>query len=380
MHPLISRVRRLLRARLLPVALAALAPVACASGVAARLEMLVPRLMADAEVPGVAIALVRGAQPLWHKGFGVMDAQTREPVGDTTIFEAASLSKPVFAYAVVKLADEGRIDLDRPLSAYLPGHYDLAADDPRLHQMTARHVLSHTTGFPNWRGLGALKIHFTPGERFSYSGEGFVYLAKTVEHITGEPLEDFMRRTVFAPLGMNDSSYAWQAHYATRKSHGHNAAGRPADRGRRVRPNAAASLHTTAADYGRFVAAVLSGTGLKASSRTMVLSPQVRLAEGIDMTGRASVTLSRSLAWGLGWGLQQSADGTSFWHWGDNGDMKAYVVADDHRKEAVVIFANSVHGLSIVPEIVAEVLPGPQPALEWLDYPSYKTRPAATHE
>lgn len=372
-----SSVRRALRALVLSVPLAALGPAAAASDAEARLELLVPRLMADGEVPGLAIAVVRGTQHLWHKGFGVASTRTREPVVDTTIFEAASLSKPVFAYAVVKLADEGKIDLDRPLSAYLPGSYELAADDPRLHQVTARHVLGHTSGLPNWRGPGALSIHFTPGDRFSYSGEGFVYLTKAVERITGEPLEDMMRRTVFGPLGMKDSSYALQPHYATRKAHAHDAAGRATDRSQRVRPNAAASLHTTAADYGRFVAAMLNGTGLKESSRAAMLSAQVALAESTNMTGRTPRKLSKVLAWGLGWGLQSSAEGTAFWHWGDNGDMKAYVVADDIRKTAVVVFANSANGLSIVPEIVEAVLGTPQPALEWLGYPSYKTRPGS---
>ena len=117
--------------------------------VVARLEQHVPQLMKDGGVPGLAIALLRGGEVVWHRGFGVRNSKTKEPVDDATVFEAASLSKPVFAYAVLKLVDSGKFDLDKPLNQYLPGNYDVG-DDPRLNQITARHVLSHTTGFPNW--------------------------------------------------------------------------------------------------------------------------------------------------------------------------------------------------------------------------------------
>lgn len=90
----------------------------------ARLEQRIPQLMQDGEVPGLSIALIREAKLVWHHGFGVKNAETKEPVTDSTIFEAASLSKPVFAYAVLKLVDGGKLDLDKPLNQYLPGNYD----------------------------------------------------------------------------------------------------------------------------------------------------------------------------------------------------------------------------------------------------------------
>src|SRR5215467_468183 len=140
----------------------------------ARLETEVPRLMREADIPGMSITLIRGGKIAWHGNFGVKNAKSAQPIDDDTVFEAASLSKPVFAYAVLKLVEQGKLGLDVPLTSYLPKPY--IADD-RLKEITARFVLSHRTGFPNWRGEGnPLTIHFTPGERFSYSGEGFVYL------------------------------------------------------------------------------------------------------------------------------------------------------------------------------------------------------------
>ena len=165
----------------------------------ARLEHGVPQLMHDGDVPGLSIALIRDGKLVWHHGFGVTNAETKAPVTGSTVFEAASLSKPVFAYAVLKLVDGGKFDLDKPLNQYLSGNYDVG-DDPRLNQITARRVLTHTTGFPNWRPNGSpvLKIFFTPGEKFSYSGEGFVYLAKAVEHLAGEPFDAFMKKKWFS--------------------------------------------------------------------------------------------------------------------------------------------------------------------------------------
>lgn len=340
----------------------------------ARLESAIPRLQEEGLVPGLSIALLQKGELAWHRGFGVKNAETKEPVAVNTVFEAASLSKPVFAYAVLKLVDAGRLDLDKPLNQYLPGNYD-AGDDVRLGQITARHVLSHTPGFPNWRRRGGpLTIHFTPGERFSYSGEGFVYLAKVVERITGEKFNDFMKRTVFDPLGMVDSSYVWREGYVAQAAFNHSSLGVQTGQNRSTEPNAAASLRTSAQDYGRFLAALMKGTGLKPATRRLMFTPQIQVSEsGTNNTARAPEKLSPSLSWGLGWGLQATGDGMAFWHWGDNGNTKAYIVAYEKQQFGMVVFTNSANGLSIVPEIVNEALGGEQPALAWLKYDGYRS-------
>jgi len=321
----------------------------------------------------MSIALVRDGEVAWLHAFGVKNSDTKEAVTDDTIFEAASLSKPVFAYAVLKLVDEGKFDLDKPLISYLPGDYDVGPD-PRLAQITARRVLSHTTGFPNWRQGTELKILFTPGEKFSYSGEGFVYLSKVIERVTGEGFNDFMKKTVFDPLGMTSSSYVWQFSYDTLKASPHTGVGTPVSMGKPTKPNAAASLHTTARDYGRFVAAILNGVGLKKETLRQMLTPQVKVDEaGTNMTNRPATNPSATVSWGLGVGLQSTQEGVSFWHWGDNGNTKAYVVAFEKQKLGVVAFANGLNGLSIMPELVDEAIGGQQPALAWLKYESYKS-------
>lgn len=339
-----------------------------------RLERIIPPLMRDGEVPGLAVALVHDGQIVWHRGFGVKNSRTNDSVDDSTVFEAASLSKPVFAYAVLQLVDSGRLDLDHSLDDYLPGAY--ATDgDPRLHQITARRVLSHTTGFPNWRSGDTLRMYFAPGERFSYSGEGYVYLARVVERITGEPLNDFVTRTVFRPLGMTHSSYLWRPEYDQATTWYHNTRGEPAMR--RPSPdvaNPAASLRTTAADYGRFVVAVLRGAELKAETRRAMSTTQSQVLEGGSTTiNRPHARPFPGVTWGLGWGLQATPEGSSLWHWGNNGDAKAYVVARERDRSGIVILTNSTYGLSIVPEIVEASLGGAQPALSWLQVESYRS-------
>lgn len=349
-------------------------PVAKAPPSKAKLEQVVLPLLKEADVPGLALAIVHQGKLISQQNFGVKNARTQEPVTDATVFEAASLSKPVFAYAVLKLVDAGKFDLDKPLNQYLPGNYDVG-DDPRLNQITARRVLSHTTGFPNWRN-GQLKIYLDPGTRFSYSGEGFVYLAKVIEHVTGEKFNDFMTRTVFTPLGMTSSSYVWQERYDNLKTIRHNARGEAV--GQNKPPagvaNAAASLHTTAQDFGRFIVAILHGTGLKPATRKLMLTPQTQvIAGGANSLNNPKPQPVPDVAWGIGWGLQTTADGLSFWHWGDNGDSKAYVVVFEKTKSGVVFFANGANGLAIAREVVAATVGGAQPALNWLNYEAYNS-------
>lgn len=340
----------------------------------ARLESLIPRLMNDGDVPGLAIAVVRGSEIFWHRAFGVKNTETKEPVVDTTIFEAASLTKPVFAYAVLKLVEGGKLDLDTPLSKYLPQPY--IDNDERLSLITARRVLSHTTGFPNWRPAGQpLKIHFTPGDRFSYSGEGFVYLQRVVEQLTNQPLDQYMKTAVFDPLGMTDSSLVWMDRYDAMKATGHNSGGAPTTKRKPPKANAAASLHTTAQDYARFVIAINSGAGLKRETVREMLGPQIKVNENCrNCLNPASTQLSSTVAWGIGWGLQLTEDGTSFWHWGDNnGDVHCYVVGFPAQKLGVVIFTNSGNGHSIIPDIISEAIGGRQPAIAWINYESYRS-------
>ncbi|HJS74537.1 MAG TPA: serine hydrolase domain-containing protein, partial [Vicinamibacteria bacterium] len=246
-----------------------IAPLFLASGIAllsavdaAELDRWVPGVLQASAVPGLSLAIVREGEIAILRGYGI--AADGSPATPRTIFEAASLSKPVFAYGVLLLAREGKLDLDAPLTRYVESAP--VTDDPRIERITGRLVLSHATGFPNWRkgrwtdAPGPLRIEFDPGARFGYSGEGFEYLKDAVERVTGEPVESFLQERVLKPLGMRESSFVWQDAYERTAAAGHDREWKPGTKWKPGRANVAGSLHTSASDYARFLLAMLDPT------------------------------------------------------------------------------------------------------------------------
>ena len=227
----------------------------------AALAREIPRLLRVSGIPGLSMAVVQDGRVVWAGAFGTVNDSAQTPLDAGTVFEAASLSKPVFAYLVLRLADRGEFDLDRPLFEML--EYPRLAHDERYKRITARIVLSHGTGLPNWGGE-KLTLRFDPGTAYGYSGEGFVFLQKALERVTGRSLDELARREVFEPLGMTRSSYVWQERFAGNAAYAKNWLWQvaPANRYTEAEANAAASLLTTATDYAQFVAAVLTGRGL----------------------------------------------------------------------------------------------------------------------
>lgn len=330
-----------------------------------QLENDIPAVMKKVGVPGMSIAVIRDGKTMWVHGFGMKEVTTSQPVAADTVFEAASLSKPVFAYGVLKLVEQGKLGLDVPLTTYLPKPY-ITGDD-RVAKITARIVLSHRTGFPNWRDADSLLIYFTPGERFSYSGEGYVYLQHVVEQITGKPLNDYMTEAVFTPLGMKSSSYVWKPEFDALTATGHDADGKPDKLWKPNEAGAASTLNTTAGDYALFVDAILNGKGLKPETLHEMERPQV----AVDPTCRICTKqepkeLSKNLFWGLGWGIQRNDGRTVLWHWGDNGSFKAFVMAEPKSKSGVVMFTNSQKGLEMAKSVVEDAMGEEVLAEEWI--------------
>jgi CubicO group peptidase (beta-lactamase class C family) len=322
------------------------------------LDTLLPALLDSASVPGLALALVSHGRIVWAQGFGSRHQGETEPIDTATVFEAASLGKPVFAYAVMKLVDEGRFDLDRPLFSYQPLP-DLP-HDPRYQRITARMVLSHTSGLPNEVGPGEhLSLQFDPGTRFGYSGAGFVYLQRVVEGVMRMPLESLMRQLVFQPLHMMRSSYRWQPQFATNFATGHDDYETPRPPTKPTTASAAASLHTTAADYGRFLLAMLDATAMRTRSTRSMLSPQT--------------VVTREISWGLGWALQQTDSGRVFWHWGDssNSGYTSYVQGDPVRESGFVFFSNSTAGLSLSDALIRHLTGMHEPAVAFMNHEQF---------
>jgi CubicO group peptidase (beta-lactamase class C family) len=330
----------------------------------ADLEREIAKRMEEAKVPGLSMAIITDGKLFWRRAFGVKDSASREPVDNDTLFEAASVSKTVFAYAVMKLCEKGVMNLDTPLTRYTSERF--LEGDPRLDLITARHVLSHTTGFQNWRSKEKpLQIRFTPGERFSYSGEGYYYLQSVVTHLTGHvnrevssryeaglevfatDIDPYMRTNLFEPFGMPASLYVWNdtlRNYAAP----HDAEGKPSAK-RKTRATTAAryaaagGLHTTPTDYAKFLIQVINPKDsdafrLKKESVAEMLRPQVKI--------------NNSISQALGWQIQHTERGDFIMHGGGNPGFAAFVVASVERKSGLVIMTNSDNGHLVIDKLL----------------------------
>jgi CubicO group peptidase (beta-lactamase class C family) len=316
----------------------------------AELEESIPDLMEKARIPGLQIALIRRGEVIWRGAYGVTNTAGGAVVTRDTIFEAASLTKPLFAYVVMQMVDKKLIDLDTPLLEAVPkeraeeliGH-SLDTEGFRLDwakKITARHVLSHSAGMPHGDGGEIYPIFFEPGTDWKYSAQGYQFLQMVVEGIEGKPLEEIVDAYVLDPLGMGHSSMVWRESYEKPMANGHWLYGRPEEIRKRSRATAAASLYTTAGDYARFVCAVLDGSRLKPETHKEML------ASFVDMNDEGT------LGWGLGFGTQVEGDRTAFWQWGDYGIFRNYVIADPEQRSGVVYLTNSFNGLAVCSELV----------------------------
>jgi len=312
---------------------------------AERIESVTPSLMSENHVPGVSIALVDGEKTVWRRTFGETCAGSGAPVEHDTVFEACSMSKPLFSYAVLKLVEQKRLDLDRPLVEYLEEPRTFA--DARQGKVTARMILTHTSGLPNWRKGGwrtgdEPPLGFEPGSAFRYSGEGIWYLQQVVENIVAERMEPWIQTTLLEPLSMTDSSYVWQDEtYPRQAACGHEADGRmKAERPHYDRENAAFSLYTTPSDYARFLIEVMK------TERTM---PHSLDAETVREMLAPSFDTGRDHVWrGLGWVVTVTDDDEHVSHSGSNGTgFRCYCRFRPATGRGIVIMTNAVGGAEV---------------------------------
>lgn len=301
------------------------------------------------KIPGLSIAIINNGQVVYNRAFGVGNTAQGKAIDSNAIFEAASLSKPIFAFAFAKLVDQGKIALDTPLYKYL--EYDDIKYDDRYKLITARMVLSHTSGFPNWRENnkdGKLNIKFTPGERFSYSGEGYEYLSHVVKKITGEDSEDYIRQTVFVPLGMTHSYYKWNSVMDSMAVTGHDRSEVPHKKWKPKETSVASGLHTTAVDYVHFLQAVIQHNGVSEQTLNEMEKPQVKV------TDRAI----HADTWGLGFGIKDTPEGTVINHFGADPYFECYMEILKGGKTGMVYFTNCKGGLKIMKQLRKKLIVG----------------------
>jgi CubicO group peptidase (beta-lactamase class C family) len=327
-------------------------------------DHLIAGLMDSAKVTGLCIGIIKENKPFYTKGFGYR-IEEKNLLNDTsTCFYAASLSKAVFAYLVMQLVEEGKINLDTPIAKYLPkplpeyDNYGDLAEDPRWKQITPAMCLSHTTGFPNWRqlnphGNNKLEIFFSPGSRFAYSGEGFNLLQLVVETMTGLKLEELARERVFVPLGMTRTGYIWHPDFENNYALGYDEKGGSLKKRRRTNASAAGSMETTISDYTRFMAAVMRDSHHMLVPRISIHSvhqfPSLR-------TDTTAINDAIQLSYAIGWGLFNSTRGPAFFKEGHDDGWVHYSVGIPSTGEALVIMCNSSNGEKIFNKLCQHLL------------------------
>ncbi|HEY9143569.1 MAG TPA: serine hydrolase domain-containing protein [Arenimonas sp.] len=290
--------------------------------------------MQETGVEGLAIAVIRDGKIVLDQGFGVTNARTGGEVDRQTLFEAASLSKPVFAYFTLALARQGVLDLDQPLSTYWT-HPDLR-DDPRHERITARMLLTHTSGLPNWRSEtgGKLALSFEPGTAFQYSGEGYEYLRGAIQKqlkLDDAALQALFDEEVTKAVGAGFMKYTWDDAIPARKAYGHRD-GVPTDNHRHDHNfGASYSLNTTAGDYARFVVALLRPDN---PGKQALADQLFGLQTGLPTkAGEPHRT--------LGFAVKDTGGRLMYYHSGNNGDFRAYVHFYRDTGDGVVMLSNS---------------------------------------
>ena len=357
---------------------------------AAEVTATVERLMRAGRVPNLALAILNRSEIVYQRGFGWRDVERQLPLGDTTVMYAASFTKAMFAYMVMQLVQEGRLELDRPIERYLPRplpeyekYADLAGDE-RWRRITPRMLLSHTAGFPNWRFLNPgekLDIKFEPGARYAYSGEGINLLQFVLEQGMGMNVDSLMRQRVFERFGMTRTSMTWRADFEADHAIGYDETGKALGHRRRTGVRAAGSADSDLADVARFLRGVMRGDGLTPAARQEMLRPQVRIRSAHQFPTLLEETTDRddavALSYGLGWGVMRTPHGPAFFKEGHDDGWENYMIAFDGPKTGLIVMTNSSNGESIFRELLATLIGDTFTPWEWERYVPYDAAEAA---
>ncbi len=341
---------------------------------AAGVAELARAAMAETGAKGLAIAVIDDGKVSSAQTFGDRNARG-DPLTTETVMYGASLTKAVFAYTVMQLAEEGRINLDASIATYLPkplpeygnldnyGNWGDLADDERWRKITPRILLTHSAGFANFSFVepdGKLKFHFDPGTRYAYSGEGLILLQFVLEEGLGLKLVDEMQRRVFDRFGMRNTSMMWRADFARNLADGWKADGTVEPHDERSRPRAAGSMDTTIADFAAFAAGFMRGEGLKPKSRAEMVRPQLAISSRSQFPTLAAEATPgeqwKSLAVGLGVVTFSGPQGSGFFKGGHNDSTANIWICLERKRRCVVILSNDVRAETAFPKLVDSIL------------------------
>lgn len=351
------------------------------------LDVIVRSLMAEEDVKGLAVAVIEGHDITHLQSYGYRNVERALPLETDTIMYGASLTKAAFAYMVLQLVDEGRIDLDRSISDYfdkpLPEYdwWSSLADDEEWKLLTPRIILTHTTGLNNLRYFEEdqdLRFHFPPGEHYAYSGEGINILQAVLEEGLGLDVKSEMRRRLFDPFGMPNTSMQWREDFADNLADGYAMDGSFEPHDERSNVSASGSMDTTIADQAQMWRAMLSGEGLSKERRAEWVRSQfpIRTAQKFPTIPMYNTRDDRgegiSLAAGLGVETWRGPTGRYFAKGGHNDWTGNLVICQEPAQRCLVMLANSVRAEIIFPKI-AEFVFGKTGYPWWWTYPALQS-------
>ena len=356
------------------------------------LTIKIDELIKKGNVHGLAITVFNENKVTYQKSFGYKDYEEELQLNDSTNIYGASFSKAVFGVLVMKLVEGGVIDLDTPLQSYLPKkiynykpetkwHDDFSAlkKDSLYHKITARMCLNHTTGFANSRWFESdyqLRVNRKPGSRYSYSGEGFIYLQVVLEKMLSKNLEELAQEIIFEPLKMHRTSYQWLPKFEKNFAYGHNTLGKKYVKDIDNEPRGGSTLETTSEDYTKFLEAVMQYKIISKTSWNEIFRSQIRI-RSIKQFGPLALkdsTLNDAikLSYGLGWGILQTPYGKGVFKEGHGNGFQHYSILFPKAKKGIMIMTNSDNGESIFKELLELAMKDIYTPTEWENYISYK--------
>lgn len=355
-------------------ALMSSAVAATALPTTAALDAEVARAMAVTGARGLAIAVIDDGRVQQVRSYGQRN-ERGDPLQVDTIMYGASLTKAVFGYTVMRLVDDGVLALDRPIAQYLekplPDYADEdkyaawsgLAGDERWRRLTPRLLLTHSAGFANFGFLepdGRLRMHFDPGTRYAYSGDGLILLQFVLERGLGIDLGEAMQQRVFGPLAMPNTSLRWRPDFARNLADGWRADGSLEPHDERSTVRASGSMDTTITDMATFAAALVRGDGLSARSRAELVKPGLPITTASQFpTLQPELPVAqrhKDLAAGLGVVVFDGPQGRGFMKGGHNDSTGNTLVCIERNRRCVVLLANDVRAEAAFPALVQFVL------------------------
>ena len=354
---------------------------------AERIDAEAKRMMAAANVQGLAMAVIDDGQVVFVRSWGRRNVDKALPLETDTIMYGASLTKFAFAYMVMQLVDERTIALDRSIAEYLPRplpeyeFYEALQGDERWRKLTPRILLSHTTGLANFAFLEPdkkMRLHFEPGSRYAYSGEGYILLQFVLETGLGLKVGDEMQRRVFDRFGMTRTSTMWRPDFAENLADGYGIDGAFAAHDQRSRPRAAGSMDTTIADFAKFLAGFARGEGLSAKSRAEMIEPGIAIATPSQFPTFAEANSADMrkirLSAGIGMVTFEGPFGRAFFKGGHNDTTGNQAICVEKSRRCVLFLSNDVRAERIYQRLTESTLGDPGMPWAWEGYVAYDAK------